>query len=147
MPPRALPRNFFLNGFIREITPRDMIISGWHAIRFRQCVRKNINIRADFIEIQTPPEPAVFYRRKSALHCHCLLYTSTDIYAARESNTYGVTSKQLSEKIPQAVYCADDGAVTEFLRQNVGEGDVIVIMGAGNISRLADEITETDAQT
>ena len=71
----------------------------------------------------------------------------TDIYAARESNTYGVTSKQLSEKIPQAVYCADDGAVTEFLRQNVGEGDVIVIMGAGNISRLADEITETDAQT
>ena len=67
----------------------------------------------------------------------------TDIYAARESNTYGVTSRQLSEKIPQAIYCADNGAVIEFLRQNIEEGDVIVIMGAGNISRLAEEITET----
>ena len=61
----------------------------------------------------------------------------TDVYAAREENTYGVTSKQLAQTIGrQAEYIGGFEEVVSYLKQNTFEGDVIVIMGAGDTFRL-----------
>jgi UDP-N-acetylmuramate--alanine ligase len=60
-----------------------------------------------------------------------------DVYAAREENTTGVTSKLLAQTIGrQAEYINSFEGIAEYLRQNVFEGDVIIIMGAGDTYRL-----------
>lgn len=65
-----------------------------------------------------------------------------DIYAAREQNTFGVSSEQLAERIPQAHYAPDREALLRELQTSAREGDLLVIMGAGDISRFAAEIAE-----
>ncbi len=63
-----------------------------------------------------------------------------EIYAARESNTVGVSSADLAEQIPGAVYCETLPEVTEFLRRTAREGDVIMTMGAGDIFRAGEAL-------
>ncbi len=60
-----------------------------------------------------------------------------DVYAAREENTYEVSSKLLAQTIGrQAEYIDSFEGIAEYLKQNVFEGDVIIIMGAGDTYRL-----------
>ena len=60
-----------------------------------------------------------------------------DVYAAREENTTGITSKLLAQTIGrQAEYINSFEGIAEYLKQNVFEGDVIIIMGAGDTYRL-----------
>ena len=63
-----------------------------------------------------------------------------EIYAARERNTIGISSAQVAEKIPGAVYCETLPEVTEYLRANVREGDVVITMGAGDIFRAGEAL-------
>ena len=63
-----------------------------------------------------------------------------EIYAARERNTIGISSAHVAEKIPGAVYCETLPEVTEYLRQNVREGDVVITMGAGDIFRAGEAL-------
>ncbi len=65
----------------------------------------------------------------------------TDIYAARETNTYGVSSAQLAEKIPHAKYEPDTDRILSYLQQTSRAGDILVIMGAGDIAKFAEAIT------
>ena len=57
----------------------------------------------------------------------------TDIYAAREHNTVGVSSKDLADRIPGSAYCKTLQDVTAYLRSIAQEGDVILTVGAGDI--------------
>ena len=63
-----------------------------------------------------------------------------EIYAARERNTIGISSAHLAEKIPGAVFCETLPEVTEYLRQNVREDDVVITMGAGDIFRAGEAL-------
>ena len=63
-----------------------------------------------------------------------------EIYAARERNTNGISSAQLAEQIPGAVYCETLPDVTAYLRENVREGDNVVTMGAGDIFRAGEAL-------
>lgn len=63
-----------------------------------------------------------------------------EIYAARERNTYGITSKDLVEKIPGSIYCETLPEVTECLRKLAQPGDVIVTIGAGDIYRAGESL-------
>ncbi len=63
-----------------------------------------------------------------------------EIYAARERNSIGISSADLAEKIPGAVFCETLPEVTEFLRQNAREGDVVLTMGAGDIFRAGEAL-------
>ncbi|MDY3304571.1 MAG: UDP-N-acetylmuramate--L-alanine ligase [Clostridia bacterium] len=57
----------------------------------------------------------------------------TDIYAAREKDTGIVSSKQLSEKIPDSLYIKDFNDIAEYLKKVACKGDIIITMGAGNV--------------
>ena len=60
-----------------------------------------------------------------------------DIYAAREENTYNVSSKLLARTIGQhAEYIDSFEDIADYLRRNVYEGDVIIVMGAGDTYKL-----------
>ena len=63
-----------------------------------------------------------------------------EIYAARERNTIGISSAQLAEQIPGAIYCETLPDVTAYLRENVREGDIVVTMGAGDIFRAGEAL-------
>lgn len=56
-----------------------------------------------------------------------------EIYAARESNTTGISSADLAQQIPGSVFCETLPQVTEYLREIAREGDVILTVGAGDI--------------
>ena len=60
-----------------------------------------------------------------------------DIYAAREQNTFGVNSKGLAESIGQtAEYCGSFENVAEALKRDAKKGDLIIVMGAGDIYKV-----------
>lgn len=62
-----------------------------------------------------------------------------DIYAAREENLWGVTSKTLSDRIGEkATYCGSFRAVAEKIQREARDGDLVIVMGAGDIYRVFD---------
>ena len=66
----------------------------------------------------------------------------SEIYAARERNTIGISSLDLAKQIPGAVYCETLPEVTDQLRKIVREGDVVITMGAGDIFRAGEALLE-----
>ena len=65
-----------------------------------------------------------------------------EIYAARERNTVGISSKDLADKIPGAIYCGSLPEVTEQLRGVIQPGDIVLTMGAGDIFRAGEALLE-----
>ncbi len=63
-----------------------------------------------------------------------------EIYAARERNTIGISSRDLQARIPGSVYCATLPEVTEYLRSIAQPGDVIFTVGAGDIYRAGEAL-------
>ena len=63
-----------------------------------------------------------------------------EIYAARERNVYGISSKDLMAQIPGSVYCKTLPQVTDYLRSIAGEGDLILTVGAGDIFRAGEAL-------
>ena len=68
------------------------------------------------------------------------LVVLAEIYAARERNTIGISSKDLVKHIPGAIYCASLPEVTASLRSIAKPGDVILTVGAGDIYRAGEAL-------
>ena len=74
----------------------------------------------------------------------------TDIYAARESNTIGISSKDLADQIPDSVYCPGLPQLTDYLASIAQPGDIILTVGAGDIYKAGEKLLklqETPANT
>ena len=63
-----------------------------------------------------------------------------EIYAARERNTIGISSRDIQKEIPGSVYCETLPQVTEYLRSVAQEGDVVLTVGAGDIYRAGEAL-------
>ena len=63
-----------------------------------------------------------------------------EIYAARERNTSGISSQDLAQRIPGAVYCETLPEVSDYLKQIIQPGDVVITMGAGDIFRAGEAL-------
>ena len=63
-----------------------------------------------------------------------------EIYAARERNTVGISSRDLAAQIPGSVYCETLPEVTAWLRENILPGDVVLTVGAGDIFRAGEAL-------
>ena len=63
-----------------------------------------------------------------------------EIYAARERNTIGISSRDIQARIPGSVYCETLPEVTDYLRSIAREGDVILTVGAGDIYRAGESL-------
>lgn len=59
-----------------------------------------------------------------------------EIYAAREKNTFGISSKDIADKIEGAMYIPVFEDIASYLLENAEKGDLIVTMGAGDIFKL-----------
>ena len=59
------------------------------------------------------------------------------IYAAREANTWGISSEDIAKLIPGGEAVEDFAHAAKRLEELVRPGDMIFTMGAGNINQLA----------
>lgn len=68
-----------------------------------------------------------------------------DIYAARETDTLGVSSQLLAEKIrslghEDTWYFSSFAEIEKFIWKNCRKGDVVITMGAGNVTEIGDAL-------
>lgn len=63
-----------------------------------------------------------------------------DIYAAREKNTYGITSKDLVNQLisagKDAKYIPDFKECVSYIKNNVEENDIVMTLGAGTVTEI-----------
>lgn len=63
-----------------------------------------------------------------------------DIYAARETNTYGISSKDLVKKIidlgKEAKYIPDFEECSDYIKNNVNDNDIVITLGAGTVTQI-----------
>ena len=68
----------------------------------------------------------------------------TDIYAAREINTYNISSEVLVNKIhtlgKSAIYISDFDDIARYIRERACPNDIILTIGAGTITELGKKI-------
>jgi len=73
-----------------------------------------------------------------------------EIYAAREKNTYNISSKsilaKMKEKNPgkEAWYIENEDEIADFVLNYAKPGDLVITMGAGDIYEVGDAILEKD---
>lgn len=70
-----------------------------------------------------------------------------EIYAARETNDIGISSSQLAEEIPGAIYCSTLDQVADTLAQIAQPGDLILTVGAGDIFRAGEKLLAMENKT
>ena len=58
-----------------------------------------------------------------------------EIYAARETDTLGLSSTQLCDKLPGSVYCRNLEETAAYLREIARPGDMIITCGCGDVYR------------
>ena len=72
----------------------------------------------------------------------------TDIYAARESNTYNISSKDLVDRIKllgrKAVYIQDFEEIVKYVKGNAKPGDIVLTLGAGTVTNIGPMIVDSE---
>ena len=91
-------------------------------------------------------QPHTYTRTHALFHefveqlCKPDVLVLAEIYAARERNTIGISSRDLCREIPGSVYCETLPEVTEYLRSIARSGDLILTVGAGDIYRSGEAL-------
>lgn len=95
-------------------------------------------------------QPHTYSRTKALLDDFARCLTNfdniivTDIYAARETNTYGVCSRDIVNKIDslgrKAYYIPNFDDIVDFIKRNAKENDVIITQGAGTITNVGHKL-------
>jgi UDP-N-acetylmuramate--alanine ligase len=63
-----------------------------------------------------------------------------DVYSAGEENVSGVRASDLAHQTPRAVYVGDFVSAKQALQEIAGPDDLLLLMGAGDIKKLGDEL-------
>ena len=81
------------------------------------------------------------FARALSLADHVVL---ADIYAARETDTLGMSSELLAEAVRErgcdAVYLPSFEAIEEYFLEHCKEGDVLITMGAGDVVNIGEAL-------
>ena len=95
-------------------------------------------------------QPHTYTRTKAFLHefadilSKVDLLVLADIYAAREKNTIGISSKDLlalvKEKGTECYYFPSFEEIEKFLLKNCVNGDLLITMGAGNVVEIGETL-------
>ena len=70
----------------------------------------------------------------------------TDIYAARENNTYDISSKDLVDKIKQlghdAIYISDFNEIVKYIKEHAKPSDIVLTLGAGTVTNIGPMLVD-----
>ena len=97
-------------------------------------------------------QPHTYSRTKNLLNdfANSLLHFDhilvLDIYAARETNTYNISSQDLVNEINKldnkAIYISNFDSCVNYLLDNVKENDIILTLGAGTVTNIGPMLLE-----
>ncbi len=69
-----------------------------------------------------------------------------DVYAARETNIFNISSKDLLDKLnslgKSAQYISDFGDIVKFLKNSVHKNDIVLTLGAGTVTNIGPMLLE-----
>ncbi|MDO5475547.1 MAG: UDP-N-acetylmuramate--L-alanine ligase [Eubacteriales bacterium] len=95
-------------------------------------------------------QPHTYSRTRSLLDgfaralCLADVVILADIYAARETDTLGVSSETLRDRILElgrdCLYFPDFSKIEEYLLANCRKGDLVITMGAGDIDKIGTDL-------
>ena len=95
-------------------------------------------------------QPHTYSRTKSLLHEFARALSLADvviladIYAARETDTLGISSETLQEEIRslghECFYFREFSEIEKFLLANCRKNDLVITMGAGDVDKIADNL-------
>lgn len=95
-------------------------------------------------------QPHTYTRTKAFFHefaealSHADHIVLADIYAARETETLGMTSKGLAEEIKKlgadSYYLPDFASIEAFLKEHCVPGDLLITMGAGDVVTIGEDL-------
>ena len=95
-------------------------------------------------------QPHTYTRTKAFFHefAEALSHTDhlvlADIYAARETDTLGVSSAGLAEEARKlgtdAHYLPSFEEIEAFLKENCKSGDLLITMGAGDVVKIGEDL-------
>ncbi len=66
----------------------------------------------------------------------------TSIMGSREVNTYGISSEQIAEKLPNAKVIDGFENIADYIVKTAEEGDLVITMGGGDIYKAAYKIKQ-----
>ncbi|MGI5958219.1 MAG: UDP-N-acetylmuramate--L-alanine ligase [Massiliimalia sp.] len=66
----------------------------------------------------------------------------SEIMGSRETNTLGVYTKDLAEKIPGCIWFPEFPEIADYVASIAKEGDIIITMGCGDVNKCAHMIVE-----
>lgn len=91
-------------------------------------------------------EPHTYSRTKAHLNEFASILAKFDhiilaeIYAARETNTFNISSKDIvkliKEKNPNCLFLENYDKIVEYLKEHIQENDIIITIGAGTINQV-----------
>lgn len=67
-----------------------------------------------------------------------------EIYAAREQNTIGISSKDIADRIENAMYFDSFDGILKTLRLIASPGDIILTVGAGDIYKVGERLVSKE---
>jgi len=65
-----------------------------------------------------------------------------DVYSAGEDNPTGIQARDLADLVPNGIYVGSFERARETLEGLVGRDDLLLLMGAGDIRKLGDELAQ-----
>lgn len=98
-------------------------------------------------------QPHTYSRTKTLLQDFAKVLTLfdniiiTDIYAAREKNTYNISAQDLVNEIQKlgrkAVYISNFNDIAGFIKSHVLNNDLVITLGAGTVTNIKDLLVES----
>lgn len=97
-------------------------------------------------------QPHTYSRTKNLLHDFAKALAPfdniiiTDIYAAREQNTYGISAQDLVNEITKigrkALYMSDFEEIAHYIREHAINNDIVLTVGAGTVTKIGPMIVD-----
>ena len=64
--------------------------------------------------------------------------------ASREKDVFGISSKNLAEKVKGSVYFPTFAEIEEYLQKEVRKGDIVIVMGAGDVTKISKDLIKSE---
>ncbi len=64
--------------------------------------------------------------------------------ASREKDVYGISSKDLADKVKGSVYFPAFAEIEEYLQKEVRAGDIVIVMGAGDVTKISKDLIKSE---
>jgi len=146
---RGVDRRFQHKGMVNGITVIDDY--GHHPTEIRASLAAAR--QCDFRKIHVIFQPHRYTRTQMLMEDFASAFLDADsvhvldIYAASESPIPGITGERLAQSVrdrhrKRAIYAASFAEVAEAIAASAQEGDMVLTLGAGNISQLGPQLLQ-----